>query len=687
VAIDELHCVDQWGSFREEYKELYKTRTRIPTRIPWFGTSATLDPMTMAISMKGAGFTNPVILRTTIDRPDIFYEIRRFNTNPGSFEDLRFLIPEKICSEDIQKLPKIIIYMKSTKDIRSACRRLQSMLVQAGLTLAEARSTIQPFYASLSTKTKDRVADDFRMASSIARIILATDAMGMGVGNEAVELVIQYGIDKIVTKDGAMKTVMQRLGRAARTISERGHFIWLVPNWVFPPPESEYAPLPENSSNLRNVFTVSEDGTVNEDNAGISKKEGVKKRSAMTPTFQRLFDPKICIREVMLKFFKEPTPPNGIEAHRPRLCCNSHKCQPEHSWPSRQSKSPEERAAELYDVISKRKEGDIWELKKLPSSFHLKGWQWLEGTFEENLRKWRDAETEKRYGNSTYLIPGPEFILPNNIMERLIKMNTHCESVDIIKHFFPDWPDRFEHARAIAEIAKASSFVIKKDGEEKNLEIKAAKNSAAKEAARAKEARKARLKEAYAHFHTPEAIEAAKAEEAEKTNGGALKRRIHRKNEKKKDESPRSQILKRGKALASQPASQRETGESSVPVTDDEYGSDTVLDNLQLSIPSRTLPQPVDVADGYPEERRKGKTKVKMQPSSSNRLQRGTRSQSVDPVSLTSLSFRPKGKSKETPSHPLQIKPKRGTAQLPEGEDAQPPLPEVSAARKTPYPP
>ena len=201
MAIDELHCVDQWGSFREEYKELYKTRTRIPTRIPWFGTSATLDPMTMAISMKGAGFTNPVILRTTIDRPDIFYEIRRFNTNPGSFEDLRFLIPEKICSEDIQKLPKIIIYMKSTKDIRSACRRLQSMLVQAGLTLAEARSTIQPFYASLSTKTKDRVADDFRMASSIARIILATDAMGMGVGNEAVELVIQYCIDNIVTKD------------------------------------------------------------------------------------------------------------------------------------------------------------------------------------------------------------------------------------------------------------------------------------------------------------------------------------------------------------------------------------------------------------------------------------------------------------------------------------------------------
>ncbi|KAI9780356.1 MAG: hypothetical protein M1839_006779 [Geoglossum umbratile] len=46
VAIDELHVVDQWGTvWQEEYSQLRELRSRVRRGIPWFGTSATLDPV------------------------------------------------------------------------------------------------------------------------------------------------------------------------------------------------------------------------------------------------------------------------------------------------------------------------------------------------------------------------------------------------------------------------------------------------------------------------------------------------------------------------------------------------------------------------------------------------------------------------------------------------------------------
>jgi superfamily II DNA helicase RecQ len=84
VAVDEMHVVEQWATFREQYGQLSKLRARIPSTIPWFGTSATLDRDTLRKAMRTAGFDNPRILRTTVDRPDIFYEVRSFEVEPST---------------------------------------------------------------------------------------------------------------------------------------------------------------------------------------------------------------------------------------------------------------------------------------------------------------------------------------------------------------------------------------------------------------------------------------------------------------------------------------------------------------------------------------------------------------------------------------------------------------------------
>ena len=68
----------------------------------------------------------------------------------------------------------------------------------------------------MSEKKKSETRTDFPEADSTSRIILATDAMGMGVGYRKVELVIQWGVEKFVDDDSAVKTVVQRFGGSKR---------------------------------------------------------------------------------------------------------------------------------------------------------------------------------------------------------------------------------------------------------------------------------------------------------------------------------------------------------------------------------------------------------------------------------------------------------------------------------------
>jgi superfamily II DNA helicase RecQ len=189
LAIDELHVAQQWATFREEYGQLHKVRARIPRSIPWFGTSATLDSHTLEATKTAAGFNNPILLRTSIDRPDIICELRKFEVQPGSFEDLRFLFPEKFTLREAHKLPKTIVYFKDTKSIRATRRTMLHWLVKAGLSSTEAESIVQPFYSRMSSQSKNQISADFRKGDSKVRILLAKDAVGMGVGNRAVKLV------------------------------------------------------------------------------------------------------------------------------------------------------------------------------------------------------------------------------------------------------------------------------------------------------------------------------------------------------------------------------------------------------------------------------------------------------------------------------------------------------------------
>ena len=77
VVIDELHLVEDWGrNFRTDYARLQVFRNRIGVGVPWFGTSATLSPETLAAVEQSIAFVDVEILRASINRPDLFYVVR-----------------------------------------------------------------------------------------------------------------------------------------------------------------------------------------------------------------------------------------------------------------------------------------------------------------------------------------------------------------------------------------------------------------------------------------------------------------------------------------------------------------------------------------------------------------------------------------------------------------------------------
>ena len=481
VAFDELNVAQKWAICREEYEQLHKLRDRIPRSVPWFGTSATLDSQTLEAAKFAVGFEDPIMIRTSIDRPDIFYELREFEVQPGSFEDLRFLLPEKSTLEEARTLPKTIIYFKDSRTIRAALEAMWDWLVQAGLNPEAAQSIVRPFDGAMSSWLRDKISADFRNEDSKARILLVTDAAGMEVGNRGVELIIQYDVDRFVRSSLEMKTIMQRLGRAARGQSEKGHFIWLVPHYVFGPTQ------PSDLDN--DIATTAEDEMIVGDNAATLKKTESAKYNDMADIFKRFFDPARCTRQALLDFFCEP----ANRRHRNERCCNKATCQPMHTWPSKQSKTPTERAKELYDLTQNWKTTD--DLMKLPPSHPPHGWPWVQGVFEEKLREWRQKEAKDLFSGNSWIPPCPQLILPDEELDKLVLMNIACSSEEIVKHFLPEWElCRRDYSGKIVELAQESAKVSKRDGEAKTRAMKEQKKAAEKAAQEAEEERQARLR-------------------------------------------------------------------------------------------------------------------------------------------------------------------------------------------------
>lgn len=186
-AIDEAHCISEWGhDFRPEYRNI-KTIIQKIGEAPIIALTATATPKVQEDIQKTLGMQDAEVFKASFNRPNLFYEVR-----PKVDIDkqiIRFIHQRKGQSG--------IIYCLSRKKVEEMSQLLQINGVAA-----------IPYHAGLDAKTRVLHQDMFLMED--ADVVVATIAFGMGIDKPDVRFVIHYDFPK------SLEGYYQETGRAGR---------------------------------------------------------------------------------------------------------------------------------------------------------------------------------------------------------------------------------------------------------------------------------------------------------------------------------------------------------------------------------------------------------------------------------------------------------------------------------------
>src|SRR5256886_4493982 len=187
IAIDEAHCISEWGhDFRPEYRELKKLRRHLPD-VPIMALTATATERVRADILKQLALRDPRCYVASFNRPNLSYRVVPKST---PYEQLLAFIRGRPNESGI-------VYCASRKTTDSLARNLSQDGVKA-----------KPYHAGLTAR--ERTQNQELFLRDDVRVITATIAFGMGINKPNVRFVVHHDLPKNI------ESYYQETGRAGR---------------------------------------------------------------------------------------------------------------------------------------------------------------------------------------------------------------------------------------------------------------------------------------------------------------------------------------------------------------------------------------------------------------------------------------------------------------------------------------
>ena len=186
ITVDEAHCISQWGyDFRPSYLQIAVIRKLVPN-VPILALTATATPDVIDDIQERLGFTEKNVFRMSFERKNLVYVVRQAEDKEAEMVHI------------LQSIPKTaIVYCRS----RKRTKEVAQLLMQYGISATW-------YHAGLEPAVKDQRQSEWQHDK--VRVIVATNAFGMGIDKADVRVVIHMDCPS------SLEAYFQEAGRAGR---------------------------------------------------------------------------------------------------------------------------------------------------------------------------------------------------------------------------------------------------------------------------------------------------------------------------------------------------------------------------------------------------------------------------------------------------------------------------------------
>lgn len=275
VAVDEAHCISQWGQdFRPSYLKIVDFIRLLPRRPVIAAFTATATQKVREDVKRILGLQEPVEVVTGFDRPNLWFEVRHPDMKDG--ELLRLL--------EARKRKSGIVYCATRKSVEQVCQ----LLTDRGYAATR-------YHAGL--EERERMENQNAFLYDEKTVMVATNAFGMGIDKSNVSFVIHYNMPK------SLEAYYQEAGRAGRDGSNADCILL-------------YAPRDVQTARFF-IENGSDNEDLTEEQREIIKKQDYERLEAMTVYCKT----RTCLRGWILEYFGQK---------HPEVCGNCGSCAKEY---------------------------------------------------------------------------------------------------------------------------------------------------------------------------------------------------------------------------------------------------------------------------------------------------------------------------------------------------------------------